>query len=64
MHADADWLLLGPVSAAGRRQPGSLLGAAQHPLPGRQRLVHACYNFLLFSLMMLGTGGFRIWTRM
>jgi membrane protease YdiL (CAAX protease family) len=22
-------------------------------------LVHACYNFLLFSMMMLGTGGFR-----
>lgn len=22
-------------------------------------LVHACYNFLLFSLMLLGTGGFR-----
>jgi membrane protease YdiL (CAAX protease family) len=22
-------------------------------------LVHACYNFLIFSLMMLGTGGFR-----
>jgi hypothetical protein len=22
-------------------------------------LVHACYNLLLFSLMMLGTGGFR-----
>ena len=22
-------------------------------------LVHACYNFLLFSFMLLGTGGFR-----
>ena len=22
-------------------------------------LVHACYNFLLFSLMFLGTSGFR-----
>jgi membrane protease YdiL (CAAX protease family) len=22
-------------------------------------LVHACYNFLIFSIMMLGTGGFR-----
>jgi hypothetical protein len=22
-------------------------------------LVHACYNLLLFSLMLLGTGGFR-----
>jgi hypothetical protein len=22
-------------------------------------LVHACYNFFLFSLMFLGTGGFK-----
>jgi hypothetical protein len=22
-------------------------------------VVHACYNFLLFSLMMVGTAGFR-----
>jgi membrane protease YdiL (CAAX protease family) len=22
-------------------------------------VVHACYNFLLFSLMLIGTGGFR-----
>jgi membrane protease YdiL (CAAX protease family) len=22
-------------------------------------LVHACYNFLIFSIMLVGTGGFR-----
>jgi membrane protease YdiL (CAAX protease family) len=22
-------------------------------------VVHACYNFLLFSIMLLGTGGFK-----
>jgi uncharacterized protein len=27
-------------------------------------LVHACYNFLLFSLMLIGTGGFRHLDRM
>jgi membrane protease YdiL (CAAX protease family) len=27
-------------------------------------LVHSCYNFLLFSLMLLGTGGFRHMERM
>jgi hypothetical protein len=27
-------------------------------------LVHASYNFLLFSLMLLGTGGFRHLERM
>lgn len=27
-------------------------------------MVHACYNFLLFTLMMLGTGGFRHLNRM
>jgi len=27
-------------------------------------MIHACYNFMLFSLMMLGTGGFRNLQRM
>jgi len=27
-------------------------------------VVHACYNFLLFSLMLLGTGGFQHMDRM
>ena len=59
MHAAADRLLPRPflllvgvslVLCAVRLSTRSLAASV---------MVHACYNFFLFSLMMIGTGGFR-----
>ena len=59
MHADQQGYALGPflllvaislVLCAVRLRTRSVAASV---------LVHASYNFLLFSLMLLGTGGFR-----